>query len=440
MKKPADGSWLKPQSRNIEIFWETDVSTIIKGVGARKIFNIRGEETIEVEVSTAKGCGRASAPAGASTGKGEATPYPPGGVDEALRKTRTVIAPKLVGADSQKQEQIDATLHKIDGTDDFRNIGGNTSYAISLATAEAAAISNAAPLFQHLGGNLANELPHPLGNVLGGGKHARAKAPDIQEFLSLPIKVKSFFEAEKTNILVHQKVGHALEKKDPTFTGGRTDEGAWAPNLENETALEVVVKACKQVSDETGVRCGIGMDLASSTMWSPKEQRYVYKRDNVKRDTGEQLDFVLRLIKTYKLVYVEDPFHEEDFASFAELTGKVSDCLICGDDLFVTNKKRLQKGIDMGAANATIIKGNQVGTLTDAWEATRLAQKADYVPVMSHRSGETTEGHLAHLAVAFRCPIIKAGVVEGGRTAILNELIRIEETVKESAKMAALTV
>jgi enolase len=182
------------------------------------------------------------------------------------------------------------------------------------------------------------------------------------------------------------------------------------------------------------------MDLASSTTWSPKEQRYVYKRDNVKRDTGEQMDFVLRLIKTYKLVYVEDPFHEEDFASFAELTRKVSDCLICGDDLFVTNKKRLQKGIDMGAANATIIKGNQVGTLTDAWEATRLAQKADYVPVMSHRSGETTEGHLAHLAVAFRCPIIKAGVVEGGRTAILNELIRIEETVKESAKMAALTV
>jgi enolase len=291
-----------------------------------------------------------------------------------------------------------------------------------------------------LGGNLANELPHPLGNVLGGGRHARAEAPDIQEFLSLPIKVKSFFEAEKTNILVHQKVGRALEKKDPTFTGGRTDEGAWAPNLENETALEVVAQACKQVSDETGIRCGIGMDLASSTMWSPKEQRYVYKRDNVKRDTGEQLDFVLRLIKTYKLVYVEDPFHEEDFASFAELTRKVSDCLICGDDLFVTNKKRLQKGIDMGAANATIIKGNQVGTLTDAWEATRLAQKADYVPVMSHRSGETTEGHLAHLAVAFRCPIIKAGVVEGGRTAILNELIRIEETVKESAKMAALTV
>ena len=160
----------------------------------------------------------------------------------------------------------------------------------------------------------------------------------------------------------------------------------------------------------------------------------------MKRNTGEQLDFVTRLIKTYKLVYVEDPFHEEDFSSFAELTKKVKNCLICGDDLFVTNIKRLQKGIMMGAANAAIIKGNQVGTLTDAWKATLLAQKAGYVPIMSHRSGETTESHIAHLSVAFRCPVIKAGVVEGARTAILNELIRIEEMLKESAKMSALTL
>jgi enolase len=182
------------------------------------------------------------------------------------------------------------------------------------------------------------------------------------------------------------------------------------------------------------------MDMAASSLWNTKEKQYVYKRDHIKRDTGEQLDFVTRLIKTYKLVYVEDPFHEEDFASFAELTKKVKNCLICGDDLFVTNIKRLQKGIKMGAANAAIIKGNQVGTLTDAWKATLLAQKAGYVPIMSHRSGETTESHIAHLSVAFRCPIIKAGVVEGARTAILNELIRIEETLKESAKMSALTL
>jgi enolase len=416
------------------------LSTIIKSLAARKIFNIRGEETIEIDVTTQNGCGRASAPAGASRGKGEAVPYPKGGVDEAIKKVKQVIAPKLIGADSQKQEQIDGLLHNIDGTSDFSSIGGNTAYAVSLATAEAAAISQGVPLFQRLAGRLANELPHPLGNVLGGGKHARAQAPDIQEFLALPIKVNSFYEAVKANILIHQRVGSSLEKKDPTFTGGRTDEGAWAPNLKNEDALEIVATSCEQVSDQTGVKCGVGMDIASSSFWNHKEKRYVYKRDNVKKDADEQLEFILRLIKTYKLVYVEDPFHEEDFTHFAQLTKMVKNCLICGDDLFVTNMTRLQKGIEMGAANATIIKGNQVGTLTDAWDATLLAQKADYVPIMSHRSGETTEAHIAHLSVAFRCPIIKAGVVEGARTAILNELIRIEETLEQSAKMAALTL
>ena len=418
----------------------TFLSAIIKNITARKIFNIRGEETIEVDVTTARGCGRASAPAGASRGRGEAVPYPKGDVSEAIKKVTEIIAPKLKGIDAQKQEKIDAWLHQIDGTDDFRNIGGNTSYAVSLAVAEAAALSNCTPLFQQLAGRLANELPHPLGNVLGGGKHARANAPDIQEFLALPINVDSFFQAVKSNIRVHDRVGAVLEKKDATFTGGRTDEGAWAPNIGSDDALDIVVTACNKVTNETGVEISPGMDMAASSLWNPKEKRYVYKRDHIKRDTGEQFDFVMRLIKTYKLVYVEDPFHEEDFQSFAELTKKAKNCLVCGDDLFVTNIERLKKGIKMGAGNATIIKGNQVGTLTDAWKATLVAQKAGYVPIMSHRSGETTESHIAHLSVAFRCPIIKAGVVEGARTAILNELIRIEETLKESAKMSALTL
>ncbi len=418
----------------------TFLSTIIKGVTARKIFNIRGEETIEVDVATPNGCGRASAPAGASRGRGEVVPYPKGDVNGAVDKVARVIAAKLIGVDAQRQEMIDTLLHKIDGTSDFRNIGGNTAYAVSLAVAEAAAVSNGVPLFLQLAGRLANELPHPLGNVLGGGKHARANAPDIQEFLALPTKVGSFFLAVKANILVHQKVGAVLEKKDPTFTGGRTDEGAWAPSIGSDDALDIVASTCDEASDETGVDIRVGMDMAASSLWNPKDKRYIYKRDNAKRDAGEQLDFVTRLIKTYKLAYVEDPFDEEDFAGFAELTKKVKGCLVCGDDLFVTNLKRLQKGIKMGAANASIIKGNQVGTLTDAWKATLLAQKEGYVPIMSHRSGETTESHIAHLSVAFRCPIIKAGVVEGARTAILNELIRIEETLGESAKMAALTL
>jgi len=416
------------------------VSTIITKVIARRVFNIRGEETIEVDVTTNNGFGRASAPAGASRGRGEVVPYPNGEVDTAIKKVEVIIAPKLVGVDSQRQGEIDLLLHEIDGTEDFRNIGGNTSYAVSLAIAEAAACSSGVPLFKHLAGRLASELPHPLGNVLGGGKHARAKAPDIQEFLVIPTKVKSFSAAAKANILIHQRVGVSLVKKDPTFTGGRGDEGAWAPNLGNEEALETVVEACEEISEEIEIECRVGLDMASSSLWKPKEKCYKYSRDGIKRDSGEQLDYVLGLIKKYNLGYIEDPFHEEDFASFAQLTKKVKNCLVCGDDLFVTNKKRLAKGIKMGAANATIIKGNQVGTLTDAWEATLLAQKAGYVTVMSHRSGETTEAHIAHLAVAFRCPVIKAGVVEGARVAIINELVRIEEMVGERAKMANLAL
>jgi enolase len=412
------------------------VSTIIQNITARKIFNIRGEETIEIDVKTKNGLGRASAPSGASRGKGEVVPYPEGGVDQAIKRVKELIAPQLIGVDAQGQEKIDLLLHQIDGTQDFRKIGGNTSYAISLATAQAAASSKGRPLFLQLGGHLTSELPHPLGNVIGGGKHARGKSPDIQEFLVLPVKVSSFLDAAKANILVHQRVGAYLLKKDKTFTGGRGDEGAWAPNLCNEDALEIVTKACEEVSDETGIGCRVGLDMASSSLWNLKKERYVYPRDNVEKDSGEQLEFVQELIKKYKLAYVEDPFHEEDFESFAELTKKVKNCLICGDDLFVTNKERLAYGIEREVANAIIIKGNQVGTLTDAWETTILSQKAEYVPVMSHRSGETTEPHIAHLAVAFRCPIIKAGVVEGARIAIINELVRIERELGERAKMA----
>jgi len=413
-------------------------SAVVKKVAARKVFNIRGEETIEVDVTTNNGFGRASAPAGASRGKGEVTPYPEGGVDAAIQKVEKQIAPKLVGANSEKQVEIDALLHRIDGTEGFQNIGGNTAYAVSLATAEAAANSFGVPLYHHLAGYLASELPHPLGNVVGGGKHARAKAPDIQEFLVLPLKVDTFLNAARANVLVHQKVGVLLAKKDPTFTGGRGDEGAWAPNIKNEDALETVTKACKETSEETGIRCGVGLDVAASALWDSKKKRYFYTRDGVTRDSEEQLEFILGLIKDYKLVYVEDAFREEDFESFAELTRKVKNCLVCGDDLFVTNKQRLEKGAREGAGNAIIIKGNQVGTLTDAWETTQLAVKAEYTPVMSHRSGETTEAHIAHLSVAFRCPMIKAGVVEGARIAIINELIRIEETLGERSRMATL--
>ena len=416
------------------------MSTVIENVTARTVFNSRGEETLEIDISTIAGFGRASAPAGASRGKAEVISYPKGEVDPAIKKVEELVAPELIGRNADEQEEIDFLLHEIDETEDFRNLGGNTAYAISLATAEAAAASYGMPLFQHLAGYFANELPYPLGNVLGGGKHARGKTPDIQEFLILPVKTETFSDAAKANVLIHQRVGSLLRKKDESFTGGKGDEGAWAPNIKNEEALEIVAKACEEVSEESGVECRVGLDIAASTLWKPKEERYVYSREGTKRNSGEQLDFVLSLVKNYNLAYVEDPFHEEDFESFSKLTKRVKRCLVSGDDLFATSKKRLARGMKVGAGNAIIIKTNQVGTLTDAWETTKLAKKASYAPIMSHRSGETTDTHLAHLSVAFHCPIIKTGVVGGTRVAKINELIRIEEMLGNRAKMSALSL
>lgn len=416
------------------------MSTVIEDILARKIFDSRGEETIEVDVITVSGFGRSSAPAGASRGKAEAVPYPKGGVDQAIKKVRETIAPELLGMEADQQEEVDSLLHEIDATTDFSNVGGNTAYAVSLATAEAAANSYGMPLFQHLAGHSANELPYPLGNVLGGGKHVGGKAPDIQEFLVLPMKASTFLDAARIDTLVHQKVGSLLKKADATMVGGKGDEGAWAPNMKNEEALEIVAKACEEVSEEFGVECKIGLDFAASTLWNPKENCYVYVQDKVRRDSGKQLDYVLSLIEKYRLFYVEDPFHEEDFENFAELARKAKECLICGDDLFVTSRERLIRGLSLGAANAIIVKVNQVGTLTDAWETTKVAKKAKYTPIMSHRSGETVDTKIAHLAVAFNCPIIKTGIIGGERVAKINELIRIEEILGKKAKMSTVYV
>lgn len=412
------------------------MSSIIEDVEVRKLFNSRGEETLEIDVTTTDGFGRASAPAGASKGKAEVVSYPEGGVNKAIIKVEELVVPELIGMDAEEQKDIDALLHEIDGTENFGNIGGNTGFAISLAAAEAAATSYGLPLFQHLAGYLANELPFPLGNVLGGGKHTTGKTTDIQEYLVIPLKASNFAEAAKANVLVHQKIGVALKKADKYFTGGTGDEGAWAPNIENEEAIKIVVKACKEVSEQQGIECRSGLDVAASSLWRQKEKVYVYSSERTKRDSGEQLDYMLHLIKDYKLAYVEDPFHEEDYESFTELTKKTKNCLICGDDLFVTNRERLIEGIKICAGNSIIIKTNQVGTLTDAWETARLAKRAQYVPVMSHRSGETTDPHISHLAVAFSCPVVKTGVIHGERVSKINELIRIEETLGNRAQMS----
>jgi len=414
------------------------MSTVIDDIVARKVFNSRGEETIEVDIITASGFGRISAPAGKSRGKAEVIYYPQDEVDQALKKVEELIAPEIVGLNADFQAEIDRTLHEIDGSKDFRIIGGNTAFTISLANAEAAANSFGLLLFQYLGGHIAHELPYPLGNTISGGKHTSGKSPDIQEFLVLPYGSESFLEAATANSQIHRVVGTTLRKKDKLFSGGKSDEGAWVANVGNSEALETLASACEEVGNELGFECGLGIDIAASSLWSGKEKIYTYKNEKKKRDSGEQLEFILELIRKYHLVYVEDPFHEEDYRSFAELTKKAKNCLICGDDLFVTNNERLTRGIKMCVANAVIIKVNQVGTLTDAWETVEMAKRNGYVPVMSHRSGDTCDWHIAHLAVAFKCPIIKTGVVEGARIAKINELIRIEEFLGDRAKMADL--
>lgn len=414
------------------------MSTIIEDVIPRKVFNSRGEETIEVDIITVSGFGRASAPAGKSRGKTEVAYYPQGGVDQAIKKVEDLVTQEIVGLNANFQEEIDRTLHEVDGSKDFKVIGGNTAFAISLAVAEAAANSCGSLLFQCIGGQMARELPYPLGNVVSGGQHSRGKTPDIQEFLVIPRGAESFLEAATANIQIHRKVGDVLGKKDKFFSGGRSDEGAWIANIGSLEALEVLSDTCEETGDELGFECCLGIDLAASSLWNGKGRKYFYKRERKKRNSGEQLDFALELIKKYHLSYVEDPFNEEDFDSFAELTKKAKGCLICGDDLFTTNNERLNHGIKKLAANAIIIKVNQIGTLTDASETVELARRNGYMPIISHRSGDTCDWHIAHLAVALRCPMIKTGVVEGARIAKINELIRIEEFLGERAKMADL--
>lgn len=414
------------------------MSTIIEDVTARKVFNNRGEETVEVDVITAAGFGRAAAPAGKSRGKTEVTYYPAGGVDQALKKMQEIVCPEIEGMDADGQEELDETLHEIDGTKDFRSIGGNTVFAVSLANAEAAANSYDTMLFQYLGGRVANELPFPLGNAISGGQHTQGKTPDIQEFLILPTGTGSFAEAATANVGVHRRIGEEIAKKDKLFGGGKSDEGAWIASISDPEAFEIVSEACEEVSNNLGFEVRFGVDMAASGLWNGKGKTYFFRREHKKRNAGEQLEFVLSMIKKYHLAYVEDPFYEEDFESFAELTQKAKNCLICGDDLFTTNNERLKRGIKKQAGNAIIIKVNQVGTLTDAEETVELARTNGYVTVMSHRSGDTPDWHIAHLAVAFKCPIIKTGIVEGSRIAKINELIRIEEFLGDRAKMATI--
>ena len=404
------------------------MDSVIVDVRVRKILDSRGNPTVEVDIITWNGFGRAAAPSGASTGSREVVSFPEGGVSQVITEVEDLISSELIGMAAEDIEDIDEILKEIDGTENLSAIGGNTTVAVSMAAAKAAAMSYNLPLYNFLGGNFIKEIPYPLGNMMNGGAHAGPNAPDIQEFLVVPVGASDITEAVFANVEVHKRLKELISKKDSSFTGGKGDEGGWIPNITNNQALEIQAQACEEVGDELGFIIKPGLDMASSEFWSEEEGKYVYGQDGLKRDSGDQVDYVKDLIDTYHMFYVEDPFDEKDFDGFAELTGKVgSKCRICGDDLFVTNSELLAYGIERKAANAIIIKPNQIGTLTDTYETVRLAKENGVMPVVSHRSGETCDETIAHLAIAFGAPMIKTGAIGGERIAKLNELIRIEE-------------
>lgn len=404
------------------------MDSVIEDVRVRKILDSRGNPTVEVDVITWNGFGRAAAPSGASTGSREVQSFPQGGVDQVISEVEDLISSELIGLSADDIEDIDLILKEIDGTDNLSAIGGNTTVAVSMAAAKAAAMSYNLPLYNFLGGNFVNELPYPLGNMMNGGAHAGSNAPDIQEFLVVPIGANDVKEAVFANVAVHKRLKELISKKDSNFTGGKGDEGGWIPNITNNQALEIQAQACEEIGDELGFLIKPALDMAASEFWDADKEKYIYSQDKIERDSGEQVEYVKELIETYNMFYVEDPFDEKDFEGFAELTGKVGNkCRICGDDLFVTNEEILAEGIIKKAANAIIIKPNQIGSLTDTYNTIKLAKEHGIMPVVSHRSGETTDETIAHLAVAFGAPMIKTGAVGGERIAKLNELIRIEE-------------
>jgi enolase len=395
----------------------------IENVRLRRVLDSRGDATVEADVRTESGgFGRAMAPSGASTGAYEAVERPP---DDAIAAAREHAVPRLQGqCFAGDQREVDAALRAADGTEDFSTIGANSAVAISMAAAKAAADLLRIPLYQHLGGAFRGEdLPVPLGNVVGGGEHA-AGATDIQEFHAVPSGAPNAIDAVFANAAVHARVGEHLA--DRGIHANKGEEGAWAPHgIDDATALEILAAATDEVGEAFGFEIGLGLDVAASELYDANEE--VYRYAETERTPAEQVAYMAELATDHGLEYLEDPLEEDDFDGFADLTDRVGDrTVVCGDDLFVTNVDRLDRGIAAGAGNAVLVKPNQIGTLSDAVDAIEAGRASGYAAVVSHRSGETEDTTIAHLAVGTGAPFLKTGAVGGERTAKLNELIRIE--------------
>lgn len=410
----------------------------IVSVNAREILDSRGNPTIEVEVKTAAGnMGRAAVPSGASTGAHEAYELRDGdkkryqgkGVLKAIDNVREKIAPEVVGLNVYEQVYIDKVLRDIDGTENKSNLGANAILGVSLACAHAAAKDAGLPLYRYVGGSQACRLPVPLMNVLNGGAHAN-NGLDVQEFMIVPTVNNSFSESLRAGTEIFHTLKKILAKKGLSTAVG--DEGGFAPKLDsNEQALELLMEAILEAGYEAGQNVFLALDVAATEFY--KNDKYVWERNPI---TGLELQSIYqKWAAKYPLVSIEDGFSEDDWSSWVSSTAAMGSSMqLVGDDLFVTNPKRLRQGLEKKAANALLVKVNQIGTLTETFEAVNLAQRNKMKTIMSHRSGETEDVTIADLAVALNCNQIKTGsLCRSERTAKYNQLLRIEEDLGSMA-------
>ena len=394
---------------------------------SRIIFNSRGSETIEIDVITdGKHLGRAASPSGASVGTLECQSFPMNSPQRAIEFFEENKS-KFVGVTADDPEALHSIMKEVDPSPSYSKLGGSIAYALSIASVDSAANAAHLPLFKLLNKNGPYRFPFPLGNVLGGGAHAGPGTPDIQEVLVLPIGASNIVEALKMNFKVHSEVRNIIEKYDTKFTYGRGDEGAWAPNVSNDEALQITEKAIGNAGFDLGRNVAMGIDFASSSLWNDKAEKYDYSRKGNALSPGEQIDYVNNLIKSYKLLYVEDPVNEEDFSGMSLLTNANSGCFVTGDDLLVTNISRLVYASKLKACSGAILKVNQAGSLYDALLFANGCRREGVGIITSHRSGESTDSHIAHISIATGSKMIKTGVLGGERIAKLNELLRIRE-------------
>ncbi|MEX6688559.1 phosphopyruvate hydratase [Danxiaibacter flavus] len=412
----------------------------IADIHARQILDSRGNPTVEVDVLTENGqLGRAAVPSGASTGIHEAVElrdndksvYMGKGVLKAVSNVNDIIADQLIGFSINDQTGIDAKLLELDGTENKSKLGANATLAVSMAVAKAAALESNLPLYRYLGGVNATVLPMPLMNILNGGVHADNKI-DYQEYMIVPVGASSFSEGLRWGVEVFHNLKSVLKKKGYSTNVG--DEGGFAPDIQsNEEAIETVLQAIEAAGYKVGEQIGIALDAASSEMFKDGKYKF-YKSSGKEISSDEMVAYWTEWVNKYPIVSIEDGMAEEDWDGWKKLTDAIgSRCQLVGDDLFVTNTKILQRGIDSKTANSILIKVNQIGTVTETINAVQLAQTNGYTTIMSHRSGETEDTTIADLAVALNCGQIKTGSASRtDRMAKYNQLIRIEEMLGEN--------